>query len=209
VIEVLRRRPKQVLLAAGAMLASSIVGYISAVYILTYATQVLGLPQSTVLVVVTLAVLTWVPGVLFFAWLSDKVGRRKMFLAGAALLGLWVAYPFFWLIDTGSVALIFVSLVVGAAFQNMMYGPQAALFSEMFSTQVRYSGASLGYQLGILAGGALAPVIATSLYAATGGWLLISLYMAVACLITFACVMLITETYGRDITEAVQERGAV
>jgi len=95
-----------------------------------------------------------------------------------------------------------VALLVGQVFLSMMYGPQAAFYSEIFSTKVRYSGASLGYQFGSIFGGALAPIIATYLLALFGGSFAISVYMAVMCAITLVSVFLLTETYEADMDDA-------
>jgi hypothetical protein len=123
-----------------------------------------------------------------------------VFLAGAALLGLW-SFALFWLINTGETILILLGIVIGSVFHNVMYGPQAALMSELFGTRVRYSGASLGYQLAVILGGGLAPTIATALLATTGTSASISAYMAEACLISVVSILLIVETYLIDIKE--------
>ena len=107
------------------------------------------------------------PALLISGVISDRYGRRGIYMAGAALLGLW-AFAIFPLIDTGSLLWIGVAIGVGQVFVAMMYGPQAAFLAEMFSTGVRYSGASLGYQFGAIFGGALAPIIATQLLATYG-----------------------------------------
>jgi ABC-type sugar transport system permease subunit len=112
---------------------------------------------------------------------------------------LWLGVPAFWLIDTASVFLILIALAVYQIVFSMMYGPQGALFSEMFGTRVRYSGASIGYQIGGMLGGALAPIIATALFAATGSSISIAAYMAVVCAISLVSVLLITETYQTDL----------
>jgi hypothetical protein len=115
----------------------------------------------------------------------------------------------FWLIDTASTVLITVALVVGQMFLSMMYGPQAALFSEMFSRKVRYSGASLGYQIAAVFAGGLAPIIMVSLLDWTGTSLSVSLYMIAMAAVTFFSVYLVTETYEDEMAEDVaEEEGA-
>jgi MFS family permease len=131
------------------------------------------------------------------AW-SDRHGRRGVYMLGAVLGGLW-AFVLFPLIDTGEFIWIALAISGGQVFLSMMYGPQAAFLAELFATHVRYSGASLGYQLGAIVGGALAPVIATALLAATGSTLFISAYIALASVITLVCVRLLTETFQRDL----------
>jgi MFS family permease len=135
-----------------------------------------------------------VPAVIGSAWLSDRYGRRGIYMLGAVLLGAW-GFALFPLIDTGEFALICLAIGVGQLFVSMMYGPQAALLSELFSTEVRYSGASLGYQLGAIAGGGLAPIIATALLAQQGGTIGISVYIAGASAMTVASMLALRETY--------------
>ena len=115
-------------------------------------------------------------------------------MSGAVLLGLW-SFPLFWLVNTGSVPLIIVSLCIAQFFLGMMYGPQAALFSEMFSARVRYSGASIGYQGASVFAGGLAPIIMVWLLETTGTSLSVSFYMFLMSAITFISVYLVTETY--------------
>jgi MFS family permease len=206
ILEVLRVYPKQVLLAAGAFIANNAIGYIVFAYILAYGTQALGLSRSTMLVSVLLAVVVMLFAVIGFASLSDRIGRRKVFLAGAVFCGLW-AFPFFWLLETRNLALVLLAPAVMLVGVGALHGPQAALYSEMFGTRVRYSGASLGYSLGAVFGGGLAPFIATALFAATGGSWAISAYLVALCIVTFVSVLLISETYGTDMEEIpVEER---
>jgi MFS family permease len=114
---------------------------------LDYGTRDLGLSRTTMLTAVLISSVFQIFALPAFAAVSDRVSRRRVYLAGAVLVALWV-FPMFWLIDTRSFVLITVALVVGNALLSIMYGPQAALFAEMFSARVRYSGASVGYQLG-------------------------------------------------------------
>jgi MFS family permease len=121
-------------------------------------------------------------------------------MTGAVLLGLW-GFVLFPLIDTGSFLLITLALSGGQILVGLMYGPQAALLAELFSTHVRYSGVSLGYQLGAILGGAMAPIIATTILVTTGGTLGISIYIAIACGLTLVSVLLLAETHKRDLHE--------
>jgi MFS family permease len=141
-----------------------------------------------------------IPGVFIAAAASDRMGRRGIYIAGAVLLGLW-AFALFPLIETRSFVWITIAISVGQVFVSMMYGPQAAFLAEMFSTRMRYSGASLGYQLGAILGGALAPLIATALLARFGTSLAISIYVALACVISIVSVLLLNETYRTDLDE--------
>jgi metabolite-proton symporter len=209
--EVLRAYPKEIALAAGAFIAINANFYMLITYILDYATAEVGLPQSTVLTAVLISSVAGLMAIAGFAALSDVIGRRIPYMAGAVLLGLWVLFAFWPLVDSGNPGALVLALVLGQVFLSMMYGPQAAFYSEMFTTKVRYSGASMGYQIGSVFGGALAPIIATSLLAATGTSFSVGAYMAVTCAITGVCAFLLAETYGRSVDEAEEasrERGS-
>jgi metabolite-proton symporter len=204
ITEAIFEYPRNILLAAGAFIAINGTGYVFFAYILSYGTSILGLTQTTMLIGVLVGSASMIPFLMGAASLSDRVGRRKVFLTGVLLLGLW-SFPFFLLVNTGSVVLITLSLALGLIFLGIAYGPMGAMFTEMFSTKVRYSGASLGYQVGAILGGGFAPIIATSLLAATGSWISISVYMVAICIISFASILLITETYQVDVDEAMDE----
>ena len=201
IVDVFRTYPKNVLLAVGSRIGIDVVFYIFAVYVLTYVSTNLGLPRNLGLIAISIAALIEIFTIPAFASLSDKVGRRPVLMAGAAFLGLWI-FPFFWLLDTKSASLIILAVIVGLSIGHAaVYGTQASFYAELFGTRVRYSGASLGYQLAGIFGGALAPIVATALYAATGGPGLIGVYVAVLCLLSIVCVYLADETFRRDIYE--------
>ena len=118
-------------------------------------------------------------------------------MLGAILSGIW-AFAIFPLVDTGNYWLIVLAITGGLIFLAMMYGPQAAFFTELFSTEVRYSGATLGYQFGAIVGGAFAPTIAVKLWTDFDiFW--VSVYIAIAALLTLLSVMALTETYQSDL----------
>ena len=200
IIDAFKTFPKQIFLAAGAFIVVNATFYIFIVYTLSYGTEVLGVSRPIMLTGVLASSIVQIPALMGFAALSDRVGRRKVYLAGAALLGLW-AFPYFWLLNTQTAALIWLAIIIGQTFLSMMYGPQAALLSEMFTARLRYSGASLGYQIGAVFGGALAPIISASLFEAFGSYVPIAIYMMVLAGISFACVVFITETYQEDAEE--------
>jgi MFS transporter, MHS family, shikimate and dehydroshikimate transport protein len=202
--EVLRTYPKEIALAAGAFIAINANFYILITYILDYVTAEVGLPESTVLTAVLISSVAGLMAIAGFAALSDVIGRRLPYMAGAVLLGLWSLFAFWPLVDSGNPGALVLALVLGQIFLSMMYGPQAAFYSEIFTTKVRYSGASMGYQFGSVLGGALAPIIATSLLAATGTSFSVGAYMAVVCAITGVCAFLLAETYGSDMDEAAE-----
>jgi MFS transporter, MHS family, shikimate and dehydroshikimate transport protein len=199
VVEVLRDHPKQVLLAAGAFFVVNGAFYVMITGMLDYGTRVLGVDQNVMLAAVLISSFAQIFFLTGWSALSDRVGRRPVYLAGAALLGLW-AFPMFWLVNTKSAVLITIALAFGQLFLSMMYGPQAALFAEMFSARVRYSGASIGYQGASVFAGGLAPIIMVSLLEATGTSLSVSFYVLAMAAVTFLSVYLITATYGDEMT---------
>jgi MFS family permease len=203
IIEAFSSHPKQILLAAGAFNAVQVSFYISITFVMAYGTSPdigLGLPQSTMLTCIMLSSGLMAPTLLWFGRLSDRLGRRQVFMAGAVLVAVW-SFVFFPLIDTRSPWLITVAVAVALMLNGLMYGPQAALFGELFKTRVRYSGASLGYQLGAACGGGLAPMIAIAILKQTHGTFGISLYMAGACALTLVCVWLLGEGRQGDLAD--------
>jgi len=194
VIEAFRFYPKQILLAAGAFVAMNVSFYVLVTFSLAYGTNAWGLhiPSFTMLSGVLLGTIAMVPGTFISSVVSDQHGRRGVLIMSAALLACW-AFAVFPLISTRSLWGICTALCVGQFLNGMIFGPLAALFSEMFPARVRYSGASLGYQLGAILGGALAPLVATTLLVRFGTPVAISLYMAGMCVITIGSVWLIAE----------------
>ncbi|MDP8949745.1 MAG: MHS family MFS transporter [Actinomycetota bacterium] len=202
IIDVLRTYPKNVLLAMGMRISENGAFYIFTVFVLAYVTEQLGLSRDTALNGVIIAAVIGIFAIPFWGWLSDRVGRRPIYLVGAGF-SLLFAFPFFWIVDTGSAILIWLAIVLAVNIgHDAMYGPQAAYFSELFGTRVRYSGASLGYQLASVLAGGLSPFIATALLAWAGGdpWP-VALYMAAMAVISVVAVLLARETYQGDIYE--------
>lgn len=200
VVEVLRTYPKQVLLAMGARFAENGAFYIFSTFVLSYGTKYLEMPRSAILNGVLLATALECLAIPLFAALSDRIGRRPVYMAGAAFTALF-AFPFFWLMGTKSLPLIWLAIVLALAVGHAaMYGPQAAFLAELFGTQVRYSGISIGYQLASVFAGGLAPLVATALLAWTGGtpWA-VALYVSGMALVTLVAVFLAAETREREL----------
>lgn len=197
-MRLLRTQWRSVLLAAGVKLGQNSIFYIFTVFVLTYATTVLGLSQSVALTGVLISSAFSLGGLLFFGWLSDRYGRRRVYLAGAVASVLF-SFPFFWLLDTRSAAIIWLAMVIGMIGHDMMYGPQAAYVSELFDANVRYSGASLGYQLASLVAGGFSPVIAVALLGASDNqYWPIAAYLVVVGLISVVALVLGPETHRGD-----------
>ncbi|MFT5208717.1 MAG: metabolite-proton symporter [Flavobacterium sp.] len=201
VLEAISLYPKQILLAAGAFLSIQVVFYIVIAFLVAYGSSEsgLGLPREIMLQAVLLSSLVQIPVLFIAGAYSDRHGRRGIYMLGAILSGIW-AFAMFPLMDTGQFWLIVLAMSGGQIFLSMMYGPQAAFLAEMFSTNVRYSGASLGYQLGAILGGAMAPIVATFLWSEYGT-IYIAMYIAFASLLTLISVQMLSETSGKNLDD--------
>ncbi|HEY0940116.1 MAG TPA: MFS transporter [Steroidobacter sp.] len=181
----------EVLLAGGAFIANNTCFYIAITWIVAYGAATLGIPKETMLGAVMTASLAMIPILVGCGAFSDRFGRRGIFMLGAVLAGLWV-FAMFPLVESRSLLLITLAISVEMGLLAMMYGPQAALFAELFPVEVRYSGASLGYQIGSVFGGGFAPIIATALFAKFQSTLSIALYLCAMCAISFFSVAMLS-----------------
>ena len=199
ILEAIQKYPKRIALAAGAFLSIQVTFYILIAFLLAYGVASTDITRDDMLAAVLIASAIMAPVQFMFSSYSDRHGRKGVFMAGAILTGLW-AFAIFPLVDTGNFWLIVLAITGGLIFVSMMYGPQAAFFTELFSTEVRYSGATLGYQFGAILGGAFAPTIAALLWKDFGiFW--VSVYIALASLLTLLSVMALTETYQTDLND--------
>jgi metabolite-proton symporter len=194
----LRTYPRNVLLGIGMRFAENGTFYVLTVFVLSYGQSYLKLPRSTMLTGVILSSFIGLFATPAFGALSDRIGRRPVYLGGA-LFTIFFAFPFFWLIDTRSPRLIWLAIVLGVNLgHDAMYGPQAAFFSELFGTRVRYTGASLSYQLSSVFAGGFAPLIATGLLSKFGSSG-VAAYVVVMGLITVVSTVLAAETHRNDL----------
>lgn len=199
-VELLRTHRKNVLLGMGARFVEGVTFNIFGVFSIAYVTTALGMSRQTALLGVIIAAALMLFTIPMYGMLSDRFGRRKLYGYGSLGIGLTV-FPAFWLMEMQSPLMVWIAITVPfALIYPAIYGPQAALFSELFDTRVRYSGVSFVYQFsGIFASG-LTPLIATELLRVNGQepWLICA-YVVVASLISAACVYFMNETYNRDI----------
>lgn len=209
ILEALRQHPKNVLLVMGARILENGVFYLFSVFVLTYATlPEVGFSRSMVLYAVSAAAFVQIFTIPTFGVLSDRVGRRPIYLFGAIFTGL-LAFPFFWLIDRSSPVLLFLSLVLALSVgHSAMYSPQASFFAELFGTRVRYSGLSVGYQLASVIAGGLSPIIAIGLLQQTGSSWAISLYIIGMAVITTVSVYLASETAHQEMASGAESFAA-
>jgi len=199
-VSVLRHHWKDVLVAMGARMAENISYYVITAFILVYATTSAGVSKQTALNTVLIASAVHFAVIPAWGALSDRVGRRPVYLLGAAGVGLWM-FPFFSLVDTGSFGYLLLAVTVGLVLHGAMYAPQAAFFAEMFATRMRYSGASIGAQFASVAAGAPAPLIATALLSDYGSSTPIALYVIAAAVVTVVAVGVAKETRHRDLAD--------
>jgi MFS family permease len=199
VVEAIRKYPKRIMLAAGAFLSVQVTFYILIAFVIAYGmnSPSVELSRDTMLTAVLVAAAIMVPTQFYFSGLSDRIGRKNVYRWGAILTGIW-GFILFPLIDTGDPIMIGFAITMGLLFLGMQYGPQAAYFTELFSTEVRYSGASLGYQIGAILGGALAPTIAVLLWNEFGIFY-VSVYIAIAAVLTLWSLSQLEETKGNSL----------
>lgn len=205
VLAAIRRYPKQILLAAGMRFADNILYYVFATFGLTYMTGHLGMHRSTVLLAIMAAAGLELITLPVFGALSDRIGRKPVVLVGASLAVL-LPVPFFWLADTGNGWLVLCAEVLMLSIAHAaVFAPLAAWFAEMFSPEVRYSGITLGFQIGALLSGAPAPLLATALLARYGDMTPVALVAGAGSLVTAICAIMAKDMVGRDRRDAIAD----
>ena len=192
-LDVFREHPREVLIGMGMRFAQNVIFYIYTVFVLSYGENTLGLPRSVMLRGVMVASFLGLFTIPLWSYLSDRVGRRPVYLAGG-IASLLVAFPFFWLIERDPVFVPIAMVLAMNIGHDAMYGPMAATLSELFGTHVRYSGASLVYQLTSVFSGGVAPFIATLLLARYGS-AAVAAYVVACCAITIVATWFLPETH--------------
>ncbi|HEX8669998.1 MAG TPA: MFS transporter [Allosphingosinicella sp.] len=199
-MEVLRERPKGVLVGAGLRLGENISYYIITVFSITWITEVAKLSKQTALNAILIGSLVHLFAIPLLARLSDRIGRRPVYAAGAIGLAGFV-FAFFPMLGSGSMAQVVLAVTIALVLHGAMYGPQAAFIAELFPTRIRYSGVSIAYQLTSIVAGSLAPIIALKLYQETKSAMPVALYVGLACLVSGVTALLARETRGIDLAQ--------
>jgi metabolite-proton symporter len=209
ILEVIKTYPKEVFIAMGMRMAENISYYIFTIVVLTYAKDFAHVGTDLILQMLLIGAAFQFFLIPALGALSDRVGRRPLYLTGAVGVAVW-SYFFLGLASSESGGKILLAVVVGLFFHSLMYAPQAAFFSELFGTSVRYTGASVGYQLASIFAGALAPIIAVKLLASGDGnnTLAVALYVTVASVITIIAVLFAKETRSSSLRHDRVVRGA-
>nr|WP_221472119.1 MFS transporter [Amycolatopsis umgeniensis] len=209
VVEVFRNNWRAVLITIGSRMAENVSYYVITAFILVYVTTGLSLPKSAGLNAVLIGSAVHFVTIPLWGILSDRIGRRPVYLFGAIGMAVW-SFVFFAMLDTKNSGVIILAATVGLVLHGAMYGPQAAFFSEQFPTRVRYTGLSVGGQLSSIAAGAVAPLIAVALFKEFGSTIPVSLYVVAMCVLTVIALLAARETKGQSLhSEVLAERSHV
>jgi metabolite-proton symporter len=212
IVEVFKRQPKEIILSAFARMAEQAPFYIFTAFVFAYGTQTLKMPRELILWAVLAASCVSFIAIPLSGHISDRIGRKKMYMIGAVVTGIY-GFIYFGMIGTAVPALVFIAIVLSLIPHDMMYGPQAALIAEAFTPRLRYSGSSLGYQLASVIAGGPAPLIATALLAAYHSGYVIAIYIAICAVISLIATAMMPDYTGRDISAeydaAPQAKGPV
>ncbi|HEX4505695.1 MAG TPA: MFS transporter [Alphaproteobacteria bacterium] len=198
-VEVVRRQPREIVLSALLRMSEQAPFYIFTVFVFTYGTGTLKMPRELILGAVLVAALLSFIVVPLAGHISDRIGRRKMYMIGATVTGLF-GFLYFGMLDSAAPAAVFAAIALSLIPHNLQYGPQAALIAEAFTPRLRCAGASLGYQLASIVAGGPAPLIATALFAAYHTGYAIAIYIAACAVVSLIAAMLMPDYTGKDIS---------
>ncbi|MBV8187971.1 MAG: MHS family MFS transporter [Alphaproteobacteria bacterium] len=200
IVEVIKKQPREIILSALLRMAEQAPFYIFTAFVFSYGTTVLKMDRDFVLLAVLAASVLSFVSIPLSGHISDRIGRRRMYLIGAAVTGLF-GFLYFGMLDTAIPSAVFIAIVLSLVPHDMMYGPQAALIAEAFTPRLRYSGASLGYQLASVIAGGPAPLIATALFAHYGTGYAIAIYIAACAAVSLASTAFMPDYTGKDISQ--------
>jgi MFS family permease len=200
VVEVIRRQPKEIILSALLRMSEQAPFYVFTAFIFAYAVGTLKMSRDLILAAVMAAAVVSFFSIPIFGHLSDKIGRKNMYLIGVVTMGVF-GFIYFAMVDTAAPVLVFIAIVLSLIPHDMQYGPQAALIAESFVPNLRYSGASLGYQLASIIAGGPAPLIATWLFATYHNGYAVSAYIAICAVISFIATAMMPDYTGKDISD--------
>ncbi len=199
IIEVFKKHPKEIMLSAFLRVSEQAPFYIFTAFIFAYAVGTLHMSRNLILSAVLVASCVSFVTIPLSGHISDRIGRRKMYLIGAATVGLF-GFLYFGMVDTAIPSAVFIAIVLSLIPHDMQYGPQAALIAEAFTPRLRYSGASLGYQLASVIAGGPAPIIATALFATYQSGYAISVYIAACAVVSLVAAAFMPDYTGKDIS---------
>ena len=200
ILEVIKRQPKEIMLSAFARMGEQTPFYIFTAFIFTYGTTHLGVSRDVLLAAVMAASFISFFTIPYAGHLSDRFGRRRIYIIGAVLTGVF-GFAYFALLNSAVPALIFAAVLLSLIPHDLMYGPQAALIAEAFTGRLRYSGSSLGYQLASIIAGGPAPLIATALLAAYASGYVVAIYIAACAVISVIATLMLKDYTNKDIAE--------
>jgi metabolite-proton symporter len=204
-LTVIKRHPKEILLSAFARMAEQAPFYIFTAFVFSYGIETLHVSRNFLLTAVLSASILSFFSIPFFGHVSDRIGRKTMYMIGAVVTGIF-GFVYFEMLNTGSETIIFIAVVLSLVPHDMLYGPQAALIAESFTGRLRYSGSSLGYQLASIIAGGPAPLIATWLFGTYHSSFPIAIYIAICAIITLVATALMTDYTGKDISGEYAQR---
>ena len=207
IVEVWRKHPKEIILSALVRMAEQAPFYVFTAFIFAYATGTLHMSRDLILTAVLVASVVSFVTIPLSGHISDRIGRKKMYFIGVVATGLF-GFLYFGMVDTALPWAVFVAIVLSLIPHDMQYGPQAALIAEAFTPRLRYSGASLGYQLASVIAGGPAPLIATALFATYHSGYAISIYIAACAVVSLLATALMPDYTGVDISEEYDDAGA-